>query len=649
MASLDHCDSSNSACTSASATSSITPSSIASIDEDLSPATKPDPPFFQEGYKSALVPPFYSTHKVSLSKSYSGLSDLVKTSTANSITLRPSPSLSTLQEKTRSMDSSDIAGSDSHPRRVSNPLSDRNMSDAPRSHSQVVPLAERRRSQTSRYLGTDDFKSTFAINLSKVKQREKPERVALPRWGDPLLKRSEATDIQPFSDSSQVRGNCLDTATESRLVQSERLDLCSSPNPIAETDNQAVQIPSDAFEISSMVREWISLPTKELAARLEMHFRRIKQDRVEEELEARNEVISILAHQLSNQLEANEKLLHELGALRAAYASLQASCSDYVDELELLKTRSREEGADQEMQRSRKEAENKIRDLRQLLEESKVAIGRLQVEVRNQGHRRSLQNYYTGERINATSVYQGQTNDLKSQPTKRSTVLVLSSVPRPGESKRAAGTSILEKLVAQFETDNSRARSDSITQRLPTLTFLTNRAIGKPQRPPKSAARSTPSSPAPVHVRRRRSSNCANMSTQTADLPELGGLEILKQRCAQLELELNKSEDCRKASQVALNGLRDLISSQPASVLSSMKLPPLPTDAESAWNPQSPTGEESGGRWSLSHLLSGTGSRKANGTAPNSPNPNSPSIKCSPGPGSGFGGFSLWSRSPVLG
>ncbi|KAA1085687.1 hypothetical protein PGT21_015262 [Puccinia graminis f. sp. tritici] len=103
--------------------------------------------------------------------------------------------------------------------------------------------------------------------------------------------------------------------------------------------------------IFTTVGQLMSLPAEET----EEHFSRLKSNQMEDELEARNEFILILAHQMSSQLEVNDELFDDLAALRAAYASLQSSCSDYVDELEILKIRFQAVEAENEADCSRRD------------------------------------------------------------------------------------------------------------------------------------------------------------------------------------------------------------------------------------------------------------------------------------------------------
>lgn len=117
----------------------------------------------------------------------------------------------------------------------------------------------------------------------------------------------------------------------------------------------------------------------------------------------RDEVIRSLSDQLAEQMENHDKLIYELGLIRSHHATLQALSSDYVDELELLRHQvSKLQGqvatgqAETEEVRKRKEEEEKARrdneeriaTLRSALEESKIAIKRLQDETKER--RKSL-------------------------------------------------------------------------------------------------------------------------------------------------------------------------------------------------------------------------------------------------------------------
>lgn len=328
---------------------------------------------------------------------------------------------------------------------------------------------------------------------------------------------------------------------------------------IRPTETQDVPLHKDfsAVTIHTAASHLVNLPAEELSSQIERHFNRHKLDRMEDELEARNEVISILAHQLSNQLEVNDKLLHELAALRAAYASLQSSCSDYADELELLKRRSRAAETAREVERSRRESEDKIRGLGQLVHDSKKTFCRLQAEVLHHGKRRSLQDYNPLEhprrsssytltaaattggpsppRRNSSYILGGElAGALSSTVAKRSTLLVLSS-----ENSNGGPSSALASLTSQF----ARVQNNSAEWKLSA-----SPSLNKPERPPKSTARSHTASPAAFKSTRSHPqaslvappASRSDSGTQTPDIFETEELQKLRQRCARLELELNE-------------------------------------------------------------------------------------------------------------
>ncbi|KAA1100955.1 hypothetical protein PGT21_002635 [Puccinia graminis f. sp. tritici] len=664
MAAMLHYDSSSSAWSLDSSALPITPSLSATSNDETSQSIS-QAAALHETHRLFPAVPFLNTTNISLSKSETNISNLAKPFGAISPTIRPSPSLSILQRKSERVDDKESTSFGPHGRRRSNSLSEQDRPGIDKANSKVPPLAERRRSETSRYLGTDDFKSAFATNLLKLKEREKVEGDPAPHLSEITPKISDMGGSFPPVVHSQMKGVPCEVplvGLNSRTTKPDLLDTYNSVIQAQETNyDVSTRKPYKPVQISTTVGQFMSLPAEEIEAQLEKHFNRLKSDRMEDELEARNEVISILAHQMSSQLEVNDKLLHELAALRAAYASLQSSCSDYVDELEFLKIRFRAVEAENEADRSRRESEDKVRSLGQLVHESKKAFCKLQAEVLHQDKRRSLQNYHLEPRRNSSYLLTDEAKGLLSSPrrnssyvfgggmagvvnaaTKRSTVLVLSSEnpqKRIGGPLAAPGLTSLTSPLGPAQQE--AAQTNNLERKLST----------PPARPPKSAARSNPASPAARNITKCQPPKSivppsqTNCGTQTSEVTEAGELESLRKRCSRLELELNESEDSRMASQDALGALRNYISSQPHSDLSAIKLPPLPTDLQAEDNHD----EASSSRWNISNLMSRSNPLKSHPTGPQSPYLKSPSIHGSPAFGNTFSGFSLWGRSPVLG
>ncbi|PLW19753.1 hypothetical protein PCANC_07634 [Puccinia coronata f. sp. avenae] len=665
MAAMDYYDSSGSAWSSDSFALPMTPSpSTTSASETLEPILQAPALKLHQDHRLLSVLPAPNGTTISLSKSETNLSNLAKPFGAISSTIRPSPSLSTLHRKSAGPEHKDSTYFSPHGRHRSNSVSKQDHSAIDKSNHKAVPLAERRRSETSRYLGTDDFKSAFAINLLKLKEREKVDGEPTHQSSELAPKISDMSSNCPPVIQSQLKGISCEASTrvaKSELVDGHKPMIRAPGSHVGEQENA-----HNALQISSTTGHSVKLPAEALAAQIERHFNRLKPDRMEDELEARNEVISILAHQMSNQLEVNDKLLHELAALRAAYASLQSSYSDHVDELEFLKIRFRALETEREVERCRRESEDKVRGLGQLVHETKRDFCRLQAEVIHQGKRRSLQNY-TLERQRNSSYILSNSGTSSSPPrrnssyinggemagvlsnleTKRSTILILSSENPRKHHIGSLGGPPLASLTSQFEAAHKGMPSNGITRNASL-----SQSINKPERPPKSSARSHPASPAATKLTSNQAQKFVaapltkvDCGTQTSDVVDSEEVEKLRQRCARLELELNESEDCRIASQDASDALRQFISSQPQSELSTIKLPPLPTDLE----PEDNSDEAMSNRWHISNLLPRSNHVKSTGTGASSPYLKSPSIHGSPVFGNAFGSFSLWGRSPVLG
>ncbi|OAV90262.1 hypothetical protein PTTG_04642 [Puccinia triticina 1-1 BBBD Race 1] len=662
MAAMLHYESSSSAWSLDSAALPITPSlSVTSKDETLESTSRA--PTLHEIPRSFSAAPFLNATTISLSKSETNIFNLAKPFGAISPTIRPSPSLSTLQQKSERAEHKEPTSFGPHGRRRSNSLSEQTSPGIDKANSTLAPLSERRRSETSRYLGTDDFKSAFATNLLKLKQREKVDGEPASQASDLTSKTVEMGGTLPPAVNSQMKAMPCELPLV-RAVQSDLVDVHTSMVQVRETHGAPTRKAHNAGQISSTVGQLMTLPAEDLEAQLEKHFNRLKSDRMEDELEARNEVISILAHQMSNQLEVNDKLLHELAALRAAYASLQSSCTDYVDELEFLRMKLRAIEAENEVDRSRRESEDKLRGLGQMVHESKKAFCRLQAEVLHQDKRRSLQNYHLEPRRNSSFTLAAEAAEVLSSPRRNSSyvlgsqtagvlntssILLLSS---ENPQKMHGGPLTAPGLTnLTFPFKSAEPKTFSINSMGRNLSAPASKPTNKPARPPKSAARSNPASPAANKIPRGQSAKSvaapsrANFGTQTSELRETEELEKLRKMCARLELELNESEDSRMASQDALCALRNYISSQPQAGLSAIKLPPLPTDLQVEDGHE----EALSNRWNISNFVSRSNPLKSSGAGSASPYLKSPSVQGSPAFGNAFSGFNIWGRSPVLG
>ncbi|KAG0139692.1 hypothetical protein CROQUDRAFT_101186 [Cronartium quercuum f. sp. fusiforme G11] len=400
-------------------------------------------------------------------------------------------------------------------------------------------LAERRRSKTSAYLGTEDFKQNFANKLRSVRARERTES------GEAILGR-------PLKGPSWKFPSQSDGAFVATTVSFDR-DFPFNRNYSEEKVSglPLSDVPTRGEALREMINHLLALPTEELAAQLEMHFSRLEPGRDAEELEARNEVISTLADQLANQLEANEKLLFDLRCLRSAHANLSFELADSRDELACMVTAVNGAAiSNDELVRVRREADTQIRDLRHALEESKHALAQLRLEQTHKDRRSSIQSY------------QAALNNMMSHSIgqKRSSVFLLGTDRTNVQPKRASLSAVGLGLYQPPNLSDEKAwtaRNDPRNARRPGLLS----APGKPARPPRSLARSGSFSPV----------NPEDLSNKPTDKEEL---ELLRLQCTH--------EDFRLASQAALDALKTFISSSGPMDVSSVKLPPLPTDIESS-------------------------------------------------------------------
>ncbi|MBW0464836.1 hypothetical protein O181_004551 [Austropuccinia psidii MF-1] len=570
--------------------------------------------------------------------------------------LKPSPSMSTIQKKAVQVQKSDVIYFLPHSRRRSNSLSKVQPSSSLQSNT--IPLAERRRSETSRYLGTDDFKSAFANNLFKVKEREQGASEASPNLADAFVFKTTEVGCIKRSDSlcshpELVSPPNLEDMFASNKVNHNDYDL--EPDLVVSPFKNIISQKSPTFPDS------INPPIEESPGKIESHFTKLSLSRLEEDLEAKGEVISLLANQLSNQVETNDKLLFELGSLRAAYARLQSSCVDYVDELEILKHRVLRGQLDEQAERAKQEAELKVRDLRHLLEESKKAINRLQLEMRHQGHRRSSQGSLVGLEITP----QAGRDDRQTLGTrKRLSLLGLGSenhtehmiINRSNQS--IDNRPVYDKLEGHYRQESiGRIR----TKTTPEVRFPSNfhvNSLAKPIRPPRSAARSNPASPAAEKTQRLPHLSSVNdlpvAISNPSEIPTSvtieasDELESLKEKCARLEAQLSESEDSRMASQAALNSLRAFISSHSFGEIPSIKLPPLPTDVERSTN-EATSGTENANRWAIPNILTRSLSSKGGWVASSTPTAKMNTSIAAPSLGGGLGGFGLlWGRGSPL-
>ncbi|KAH9817184.1 hypothetical protein DFH28DRAFT_1124587 [Melampsora americana] len=432
----------------------------------------------------------------------------ISPTSSNQITLRHSPSMSVIQSKSTQINRTRANSLTTH-----------------------CTLAERRRSKTSAYLTTEDFKKNFASKLNSVKERERTQSV------EPNVNWLTKSNVWNFDRIEENSSNSLSslslTDPDFSLIK-----ICGlAPSAIPPRGNK----------LHEMINHLLSLPTDELSAQLEMHFNRLEPGRDAEELEARNEVISTLADQLANQLEINDKLLFDLASLRSTHALLTSELVDLKDEMACLLSRMNGRNVENvELSKVKLQSEDQIKDLRKALEESKKAFNQLKLEQQSIDRRRSLQSY-------------------------QSTLNLISSNSHLMIGPKRSGSLLLSKELIKNDVNHKRlSLTDHGNQFNHFLRpgFLFSNPT-KPVRPPRSPARSN--TPSPVLSEESSSSG-------SSDKEEL---ELLRLQCTQLRIELNESEDSRLASQAALDALKTFISSNGTHEVSAVKLPPLPTEIES--------------------------------------------------------------------
>jgi hypothetical protein len=224
MAAMDYYDSSGSAWSSDSFALPMTPSpSTTSASETLEPILQAPALKLHQDHRLLSVLPAPNGTTISLSKSETNLSNLAKPFGAISSTIRPSPSLSTLHRKSAGPEHKDSTYFSPHGRHRSNSVSKQDHSAIDKSNHKAVPLAERRRSETSRYLGTDDFKSAFAINLLKLKEREKVDGEPTHQSSELAPKISDMSSNCPPVIQSQLKGISCEAST--RVAKSELVSI----------------------------------------------------------------------------------------------------------------------------------------------------------------------------------------------------------------------------------------------------------------------------------------------------------------------------------------------------------------------------------------------------------------------------------------
>ncbi|CAH7688232.1 hypothetical protein PPACK8108_LOCUS23168 [Phakopsora pachyrhizi] len=582
------------------------------------------------------------------------MSPVAESYMATPSTLRPSPSMSSLIVNPISVALESILTLDEHHRKPrANSLSDANPSDGKASEGQST-LAERRQSQTSRYLGTEDFKSAFAINLLKLKSREQNLKFLSSKSSPNLKLETSPVFIKPeneridleFKLEPQIIGQVEQAEEDEPLKSTQREEL---PAFIAKVEEPQKEEPIVTAEVEEPQQEESTAKSEVGEPSISIHpeeqpvvtgfveiepvIKIVRQD--SEEQEARNEVISTLADQLTAQLEKNDGLLSELGSLRAAYASLQSSTSDYMDELEFLrKLRLSSDKKSEEpkiFKESHDEAEKKVEELRCLLEESKNAISLLQKEIRNQDRPQSLQSYQLVG-LQASLVSEG--NPISKDRQKSKPIYL-----EKDESSAESASSFEGNFSS--ETDPPSNESDSSNSSgyfsVPLIVKHTRARSQKPARPAKSAARFAGAPPLPA---------CSKSIISRAN-KEKEEIALLRSQCAELKAQLLESEDSRKSSQIALDSLRAFIASQ-TSEIPNVKLPPLPSDfpeemeyvepmtiTDSFWNFPGLVARSFPSSTSLVNISSFT-------------QKNTSKVKPNVGGGGGFAKLGLWAKKPTI-
>ncbi|EFP90715.2 uncharacterized protein PGTG_16741 [Puccinia graminis f. sp. tritici CRL 75-36-700-3] len=256
-------------------------------------------------------------------------------------------------------------------------------------HNSSITVAERRQTQVSKYLVSEDFKSDFATKLNRLRQRERnmtSSQVMVKTAADQgkgINEEDESREAMDEEDDSREAVNeehehreAINEEDESRDAineEDESRDDINAEDESQDTDNNNIitDTTSSTTDTTTATIDTTKMPQTSSPGRRRA---RIHEDSIQEaeeegytsptsnqeeqsssrrpscyfgdedpeEQSARYEVISKLADQLAEQIEENDSLLYELGVVRSNNARLQAVAADKEDEVACLNQRNRQ-------------------------------------------------------------------------------------------------------------------------------------------------------------------------------------------------------------------------------------------------------------------------------------------------------------------
>lgn len=236
-----------------------------------------------------------------------------------------------------------------------------------------ITIAEKRQTQVSKYLISNDFKSSFATKLNDLRKRESdltpPAYLSAPAATNP----SHLPHPPPPIDHTPSDSILLTNSTSPVELLDQKL-IQELPEPPED------QLPSTS--IDKIIIDPGSCPLE------------ITSYEDPEQQNAKYEVIGKLADQLADQIEENDHLLYELGVVRSNHARLQAYTTDKEDEVACLNYRIRQLESvittpsssstthdPQACDKQRFESEASIRSLNVQAQQLRRAVCRLQLEL----------------------------------------------------------------------------------------------------------------------------------------------------------------------------------------------------------------------------------------------------------------------------
>ncbi|KAA1082821.1 hypothetical protein PGT21_015491 [Puccinia graminis f. sp. tritici] len=266
-------------------------------------------------------------------------------------------------------------------------------------HNSSITVAERRQTQVSKYLVSEDFKSDFATKLNRLRQRERnmtssqvmaktaadqgkgineedESREAMNEEDDSREAINEEHEHREAINEEDESRDAINEEDESRDAineEDESRDAINEEDESQDTDNDHIitdttssTTDTTTATIDTPKMPQISSPGQRRARILEDSIQEDEEegytsptsnqeeqsssrrpscyfgDEDPEEQSARYEVISKLADQLAEQIEENDSLLYELGVVRSNNARLQAVAADKEDEVACLNQRNRQ-------------------------------------------------------------------------------------------------------------------------------------------------------------------------------------------------------------------------------------------------------------------------------------------------------------------